>query len=101
MPLDKQGLYRSIKAALQRQGEKEGEEVKDQEEGMDQFANDMASAIDTFVRSGDVNTAVNTLVTTVNAAGQAVFTSPEGAGSTITAGKGTGPGVGKGKGKVT
>ena len=61
----------------------------------------MASAIDAFVRSGDVNTAVTTGVTTVNAAGQAVFTSPEGAGATITPGKGAGAGVGKGKGKVT
>jgi len=101
MPLDKIGLVRNIKAALQRQGEKDGEEVRDQQDGMDQFANDVAAAIDQFVRSGDVNTAVNTAVTTINSAGQAVFTSPEGAGATISPGKGAGPGVGKGKGKVT
>ena len=101
MPLDKIGLVRNIKAALQRQGEKEGEEVRDQNDGMDQFANDMASAIDALVRSGDVNTAVTTGVTTVNNAGQAVQVGPTGTGATITPGKGAGAGVGKGKGKVT
>ncbi len=102
MPLDKTGLYRNIKAALQRQGEKEGEEVRDQQEGMDQFANDVANAIDQFVRSGDVKTAVKTGVTTANAPGQGVMTDPaSGAGATITAGKGAGVGIGKGEGKVT
>jgi hypothetical protein len=101
MPLDKNGLLQDLKAALQRQGEKEGEEVRDQAEGIDQFAQDVAAAIDKFVRSGDVKTAVTTAVTTVNAAGQAVFTSPEGAGATISPGKGAGAGAGKGLGKVT
>ena len=101
MPLDKIGLVRNIKAALQRQGEKEGEEVRDQNDGMDQFANDMASAIDQFVRSGDVNTAVTTAVSTVNQAGQGVQVGPTGTGATITPGQGSGAGAGKGKGKVT
>tara|TARA_R100000458_G_C8271825_1_gene246595 strand:- start:2069 stop:2377 length:309 start_codon:yes stop_codon:yes gene_type:complete len=102
MPLDKQGLYRNLKSALQRQGEKEGEEVRDQQDGIDQWANDVANAIDQFVRSGDVKTAVTTAVTTVNKPGQGVMTDPvSGAGSTITAGKGLGAGAGKGEGKVT
>ncbi len=102
MPLDKNGLLQDLKAALQRQGEKEGEEVRDQAEGIDQFAQDVAAAIDKFVRSGDVKTAVTTAVTTINAAGQGVMSDPvSGAGATITPGKGAGPGIGKGLGKVT
>jgi len=102
MPLDKQGLMQDLKSALQRQGEKEGEEVRDQAEGIDQFAQDVAAAVDRFVRSGDVKTAVATAVTTINAAGQGVVTDPAtGAGATITPGKGAGPGIGKGLGKVT
>ena len=89
MPLNKTGLLRDIKTALTRQATKVGDEVRDQETAINQTAEDLADAIDKFVRSGDVITEVETIV----AAGIPVASAPVGA--TIGQGKGKGPGKGK------
>jgi len=83
MPLQTAALKEAIKRTLTAQGQKGGEAVKDQAQGIEEVAAGLARAIDAFVRSGDVITEVGTTTADIDASGDV--------------GVGTGQGAGKGK----
>lgn len=82
MPLNKPVLINQIKAAMNKQKDNTG----DPDAAINAFAIDLANAIETYVRSGTVQTQVNTIP------GQVVQVSPTGTGATISPGTGTGVG---------
>lgn len=83
MPLQTAALKEAIKRALTAQGQKGGEAVKDQAQGIEEVSAGLAQAIDAFVRSGDVITEVGTTTADVDTA--------------FDVGIGTGTGAGLGK----